>query len=298
MEPQTEKTDERIVSLATIARSPNSVSLGCDMIVLDTDLGNRFDDVPERVNGLLMTLCHKGRARICIDLNEYDIKPDTLVVIHPKNYIRMVSATPDTRGSVLVCSQYVVDNVLPKLTDILPVLLHHRVSPVTHLSPEEAESIDRYYKFLRRELRGAKTPFLRQKVMCLLQAALYELMDIQHGSGERMKAYNSRSEEIMARFILMLGEHFRGERNVAFYADQLCISPKHLSSVVKSISGRTAGDWIESYVVMEAKVLLTQTDLTIQEIARRLKFHNQSFFGKYFKLRTGVSPTDYRRSHS
>ncbi len=102
----------------------------------------------------------------------------------------------------------------------------------------------------------------------------------------------------MAKFILAVSEHFRTERQVSFYAHKLCITPKHLSSVIKEISGRTASDWIENYVVMEAKVLLKTTDMTIQEIAVYLNFANQSFFGKYFKHHTGVSPTTYRKQNT
>lgn len=131
---------------------------------------------------------------------------------------------------------------------------------------------------------------------CLLQAALFELMDIEQSShNEDVPMRKSRKEEIMARFILTVREHFRTERQVAFYAKQLCITPKHLSAVVKSISGKTAGEWIENYVTMEAKVLLKTTDLPVQEIAVHLNFPNQSFFGKYFKHITGMSPTEFRR---
>ena len=101
----------------------------------------------------------------------------------------------------------------------------------------------------------------------------------------------------MAKFILAVSEHFRTHRQVNYYANKLCISAKHLSSVVKEISGRTAGEWIENYVTMEAKVLLRTTDMTIQEIATNLNFLNQSFFGKYFKHITGVSPTAYRKAN-
>ena len=63
---------------------------------------------------------------------------------------------------------------------------------------------------------------------------------------------------------------------------------------VKEASGRTAGEWIDHYVVMEAKMLLGSTDLTVQEISSKLNFANQSFFGKYFKHNTGLSPTEFR----
>lgn len=102
----------------------------------------------------------------------------------------------------------------------------------------------------------------------------------------------------MAKFILAVSENFRENRQVNYYADRLCITSKHLSSVVKEISGSTAGEWIENYVTMEAKVLLRTTDLTIQQIATKLNFNNQSFFGKYFRHITGMSPTAYRKQNS
>ena len=81
---------------------------------------------------------------------------------------------------------------------------------------------------------------------------------------------------------------------MVYFADRLCISPKHLSMVVKKVSGRTASDWIDDYVILQAKQLLRSSSLTIQEVSRELNFSNQSFFGKYFKKHVGMSPSEYR----
>ncbi|MDY6114332.1 MAG: helix-turn-helix domain-containing protein, partial [Alloprevotella sp.] len=76
--------------------------------------------------------------------------------------------------------------------------------------------------------------------------------------------------------------------------DRLCLTPKYLSEVVKAVSGQTAGQWITTFVVSEAKRLLSDTSLSIKEIAQALHFTSQSFLGKYFKNATGLSPSDYR----
>lgn len=81
-----------------------------------------------------------------------------------------------------------------------------------------------------------------------------------------------------------------------WYSDQLCLTPKYLSEAVKAVSGKTARQWITTLVIMEVKVLLRNTDLSIKEIAQELNFPNQSFLGKYFKNATNISPSDYRRS--
>lgn len=102
----------------------------------------------------------------------------------------------------------------------------------------------------------------------------------------------SRKEYIFERFYESLVESYQSERSVKFYADQLCLTPKHLSGVVKEVSGKTVGEWIDELVILEAKALLNSSSMNIQEIADRLNFANQSFFGKYFKHYTGMSLKD------
>ena len=93
---------------------------------------------------------------------------------------------------------------------------------------------------------------------------------------------------------VMLGEHFREERSVGFYARQLCITPKYLTTLIKRISGQSVSEWIDNYVILEAKTLLKYSTMSIQEIAYYLNFPNQSFFGSYFKRNTGMSPSQYK----
>lgn len=96
-------------------------------------------------------------------------------------------------------------------------------------------------------------------------------------------------------FMSLLQQYNKRERNVSFYARQLNITPKYLSSVVKEVSGKTAARWIDESVILEAKTLLKYSGMSIQEIAYHLNFSTQSFFGKYFKQHTGTSPSRYKR---
>ena len=105
----------------------------------------------------------------------------------------------------------------------------------------------------------------------------------------------SRSDVIFARFIALLQENFRKERRVSWYAKQLDITAKYLSEVVKHASLRTPNEWIDSYVVLEIRVLLKNSPKSIKEITEELNFPNQSFLGKYFKEHVGVSPSEYRK---
>lgn len=290
---------DKIVTLSQIAENVNSENLKTDVLVFESSFEpSESRKFPTSIDALTISLITEGSGRIGIDLKEYEIKKNSLVVIQPKNYITLISGTETCKAHIIACNSHVIEDILPKLTEILPLLIHHRTEPVNQLSEHDAATLDGYYHFIRRQLAETPGSFTRQKILCLLQSALYEMMDINTRTSNGPARERTRKEEIMAKFIIEVGEHFRVERQVNFYAERLCISSKHLSSVVKNVSGMTAGEWIDNYVVMEAKVLLKTTDRTIQQIADDLNFKNQSFFGKYFKHLTGQTPTRYRRENN
>ena len=106
----------------------------------------------------------------------------------------------------------------------------------------------------------------------------------------------TRAEAIFTDFIRMVEANCSRERRVAWYAQQLDITPKYLSETVKNVSRRTPNEWIDNYIMMEMRVMLKNTTKSIKEIAEELNFPNQSFLGKFFKDHMGVSPSDYRES--
>ena len=107
---------------------------------------------------------------------------------------------------------------------------------------------------------------------------------------------SARLNQIFERFIALVNEYHCSERGMAFYADKLCLTPKYLSTLIKQASGRSAPDWIDDFVILEAKNLLKYTDLAIKEIVYKLHFPNQSVFFKFFKAHTGLTPSEYRNA--
>lgn len=287
-----------MVSLKEIAAFANNdmANLDPEILVLDQlRLPCDLSHVPLRIDSLVLMLCSSGTGRISVDLEEHALRRDTLVTLNPHNYISLTECSDDMRCTVMVCSRRVVEEVIPKLTVIFPLIVHNRRQPVKALSEAEAARVRSYIMFIKEQMDRPPTQFRTPKVLSLLQAALFELMEVSDAHTEVRRAVSSRKEELTAEFILCVLENFTKHRQVGYYADRLCITSKHLSAVVKDTSGRTPGEWIEEHVVLEAKMLLKTTDLPVQEIAARLNFANQSFFGKYFKNLTGMSPSDYRQ---
>lgn len=291
----------RSVSLEELVAHTNNTNLENEVIAIDGSFPfhhHNRDHFPVRMEALIIVHCIKGKGRIGIDLEEHIIEKNSLLIIQPQNYINMVEEIEPGTSNIIVVSKNIAQELMPKLTDLLPVIMQHKISHrILQLPEEEADEFINIYNLLKVTLKRTQSVFRKKKVVCLLQTMMLAMMELATSISEPTdKIQHSRKEEIMAKFILEVSKNFRAERQVSYYADNLCITPKHLSAVVKEISGRTASEWIESYVTMEAKVLLNSTNLTIQEIASKLNFTNQSFFGKYFKHQTGQSPSEYRQT--
>jgi AraC-like DNA-binding protein len=123
---------------------------------------------------------------------------------------------------------------------------------------------------------------------------LNELDDITSSRSIAQTPAIGRNEQLLKEFKTLLTRYFIEERQLAFYAEKLHVTPKYLSAAVKEASGRTAGDWIDDMLILEAKVLLLDKQLNIAQIAYKLKFNDPSHFGKFFKSQTGQSPLVYR----
>ncbi len=103
----------------------------------------------------------------------------------------------------------------------------------------------------------------------------------------------SRAEQLYLTFMDLVRSNFREQRELSFYASEMCITPKYLGKVVKDYSGHKPGDLIRDYVILEAKALLRSGQYSVKQIADMLHFVSPSFFGRYFRESVGCSPLKY-----
>ena len=106
----------------------------------------------------------------------------------------------------------------------------------------------------------------------------------------------SKKEVLFNSFISLVSKNHKQEHSVTFYATNLFITPKYLTRVIDEISHKPAKRWIDEYIALEAKMMLRSTPKSIQEISDELNFPDMSFFGKFFKRMTGMSPKAYREN--
>ena len=104
----------------------------------------------------------------------------------------------------------------------------------------------------------------------------------------------TRKEKLLFDFFCLVIEFHTVSRDVAFYAQKMCVSAKHLTMVITDMSGRSAKDWIIEYSILEIKALLRDSDLEIKEVASRTNFQSNSVMTRFFREHTGMTPSDYR----
>lgn len=266
-----------------------------DFLIFDDLSSVEPKEYPIRVDAAIFAMCTSGSARLSINLNEYEIRKGDLLSVMPDHIIQGYERSVDFSGLFIVVSRTFIEDVLPKLDNLLPFFFYVKENPITALDEEEAECIREYYSFLLKKVKVKDNPYRREVAQSLLQALFYDTMNIFKRHIPQTNIKKSRRDEIFAQFMHLVVENFKQDRSVLFYADKMCLTPKHLSSAIKQVSGQTAGEWIDNYVILAAKVLLKSTAKNIQEISSELNFANQSFFGKYFKQHTGISPREYRK---
>lgn len=253
---------------------------------------------PCRIEAVIIGIGIEGRARISLNLREYTLRKDSLFILTPNNLIRFDQDDRFGFLAVAVSLQF-IQQLHIDLKNMIPQLLQFAEHPCVDLSPDECATLQDFIPMIARELRAPESLYRKEIVCGLLSTLCYKTGDILQSyldAHPEEHSVRDRSESYFRRFTQLLGEYYRKERSVGFYAQQLCISPKYLTTLIKRISGRAVSEWIDSYVILEAKALLKHSHMSIQEIAYSLNFPNQSFFGSYFKRNTGMSPTQYKAS--
>lgn len=247
---------------------------------------------PQRINGCLFILCMRGECEMSIHLAEHKIQANNIVTILPETFIHVHRQSPDCQLYIVGFNKELLNsaNFFSSTMNYLSSLIE---SPVVSLQPETADLFKDYFMLLIKMGRMETINPNKELTSTMLLSILHGVGSIHQNISVSKRTFN-RGEEIVKRLVQYIIKHYSKERSVAFYADLLHISPQHLSTTVNKVAGKTVTDIIAKLVVTDAQAKLKSTDLTIQEIAYSLNFPDISFFGKYFKRYTGMSPKQYR----
>lgn len=255
-----------------------------------------FDDVRGLPTGgepfvspdYVICIGHKGRIELL-----YDDMPDyseqhTVGVIFPNHSIRKVTKTDDYLATLIIVEASVLND--PMLQIIKQMRYRYEPHPCVKLDKRE-------YKMIMNVVEGmqetARTNISDKRTLMVRQLE-FLLRFLSYYRSQKLDEFNV-DKRVSTQFQNDLVKHFREHRDVGFYAEQACLSPKHFSTVIKNETGHTAAHWIHLQVVAEAKMLLhMRRDLSVQAIADKLGFEEQATFSRYFRRETGISPSEFR----
>ena len=251
--------------------------------------------VPRRNHDIIIGLCLVGESNYTLNTEEHIVRPDDALIIPNGQVIDSCVRKPGTSGVGIMMSPDFFQEVVGDMREISSLILFSRNHPVFRLSARERVSIMNYFRLIKEKVDDDALLFRKDVVRHLVAAMICEIGNaidrIQHNS----EPAATRADAIFTDFIRLVEQNYKQERRVSWYGEQLCITPKYLSEMVKQVSRRTPNEWIDTYVTTELRVQLRSTTKSIKEIARDMNFPNQSFLGKYFKEHVGMSPMTYRK---
>lgn len=251
---------------------------------------------PFLMNYVGLIVCEKGYFCFDVDKKKFTARAGETVFLSEGNNFSIGELSDDLRVSILF---YHIDPIREILgSSIVAMYLYTTLTPepcYVWTSGEESD-LARYIALLGRHRKSAQNPFDNHECKLLLLALTYRLCSIYSRRIIEEKNVAGHKIDTFIKLIRLIEKYYMQERGVAFYADKLCLSPKYLSALSKSVCGYTVQELVFRAITRKSIFWLKNTNKSVQEISDDLNFPNASFFGTFFKKQTGLAPSYYRIS--
>lgn len=252
---------------------------------------------PSRMDAFAAIFCVSGEAEVQVNLKKYVLKSGTIALHVPENIIQITSSDNLIIYPFIISSEY-IQKIHFETKDLINLYMAAKTLPVFTLEYSDIHILEKYY-YLLESILQTDTNYKDKITIGIVTSFMYKIYEVlvnKLKEKEHRRKVPERCEIVFDDFIKELNLFNGTEHSLSFFAKRLNLTPNYLSGRIKEYSGRTAMEWIEDSVILEAKTMLKHTDLSIQEIAYKLNFPTQTFFGKYFKRITGMSPKQYKNS--
>lgn len=261
---------------------------------------------PARIDSFITIICLRGSVTFSSYLTEYTLTENTLFVA-PSTMLQFKHCTPDSDLFILAFDNDFASEMNIDIRVMMPVMSALRQNCVLiNIEKERSARMTQYIcdnfqmlyaQYNHPEQDGNARLYGDLALRHIMAAMVFRIGQVVllNSPSQRGVVAKDRSSDYFNRLTQLLSEYYRTERNVEFYAAKMNLTPKHLSRVVRTFSGKSVHQWIDEFVVLEIKNLLKHSELSIQQISYDLNFANPSFMGQYFKRITGKTPGEYRR---
>lgn len=244
-------------------------------------------------------LCTGGTAIIELFSMRRQISKNDLVTILPCQLASIHKVSDDFSMTFFKVDKVMFMDIMSSLGRITPdFFFHMRKDFQVPISVNEAKRFLGFCRAIDFRTNNDDPAFRRETILHLLRIYYWDLyVHFQKKTRKRNNPLlNSNKESIAMKFAMLVFENRETHREVAYYADQLCISPLYLTKVIQEVNGQSARDMIADYTIIGIKALLRNADITIKDVVRQSGFSSQSSFSRFFRKHTGMSPLEYRRT--
>lgn len=257
---------------------------------------SKYSKFPHKIKAGLFLLCAEGSVQVSINLAKYTINKYDFITLVPSNFIQIHSISDDARFYFAgFSSEFMTSiNFIKSTMSFLPIITEHPVMPLDEAIAQLF--IDGYLLLIRAQaLAPPHSTVNKNLIIAYLTIFMQGTAELYKNQNHWTNTIRTRTNEIYRKFIQLVVENYTKEHSVSFYAAQLNLSLPHFCTSIKKAIGLTPLEIISSIITMDAKAQLRSTDLIVKEIAFSLGFNNLSFFNKYFRQHTGMTPQEYRR---
>ena len=254
---------------------------------------------PLRFRNLVLVFCESGELTFELNYTSYTLKENGFLIITPLDILTFETATADYLSTVLVLPSEAFSPILKDINILNFKYIKH--TPVVNLQGEyltlykQVLSTLWYMKELVAEEEFDKIASLQISSLAVVQQDYYNKYIAKKDNGFE---YIPRKKELFSKFINELLESHQVSREVLFYANELGVSSGYLNEVCNEVSGHSAKAIIDSAVTAKLKYELSYTAKSIQELSDEYNFPSQSYFTRYYKRMTGLTPSEFRKERA
>ncbi|MFC7347358.1 helix-turn-helix domain-containing protein [Chryseobacterium zhengzhouense] len=254
-------------------------------------------DKPFRPENPAFLFIKSGTIKLRQHLSDLELSANTFIVTDPQSVYELISFSDDFQSRMVSYKREFISTLSLKFNRLITYrYFRQQMNVGVPFSPDDLEVVWKSVNFLKYILDSDTEMIYKKEIVeHLFSVFCYQMAGIIANEDNSSMNQMSRQEEIVFLFLNDLSNHHLNNRNVEFYAERQSITTRHLSSVVKSITGRSASQIIASIVINEAKVYLNSSNMPVSEISSVLGFSDQYSFSHFFKKHLGMSPSQYRQ---
>jgi AraC family transcriptional activator of pobA len=257
------------------------------------DLLKSYKNFPCKIESGLFILCIKGTMEVTINTNTHHISENDLITLPPNCILEVHTFSSDIQIYYAGFSSHFIESInLMKATQhLLPLIMEN---PVVRLSNTATLSYKMFYESSIYAYQSLQTRANREIVKAVLTMFIQGATEVYKMRTHWDSPSYTREYEVYQEFMQLVIKNYTFHHGTSFYAKELGLSLPHLCYTIKKATGNTPLKVIASIILMDAKSRLKSTNEPVKNIALSLGFNNISFFNKFFKKHTGMTPQDYR----